>query len=307
MSNDKEHISICICTFKRPHLLWNLLNRLKHLITRDLFTYSIIVVDNDMLQSAKHIVNKFKSETEIDISYSVEKEQNIALARNKAIMQATGDFIAFIDDDEMPEQSWLLNLFLTIKKYETDGVLGPVLSYFEEQPPKWVKRGRFFERPRYKTGHILNWKETRTGNVLIKKTVFLKNNNWFRKEYGSGGEDRDFFSRKINEGFTFIWCDEAKVYEIIPKSRCNLLIQIERAIIRGRVALIRDRNNLKNLITSGFALGIYSLSLPLLLFLSPLIGFEFFARYLISFFDHLSKIIHFLGLKIIRQRYIITS
>ena len=37
------------------------------------------------------------------------RKQNIALARNKAIENAKGDFIAFIDDDEFPLDQWLLN------------------------------------------------------------------------------------------------------------------------------------------------------------------------------------------------------
>lgn len=43
------HISVCICTFKRPSLLLRLLKELAGQETQGLFTYSIVVVDNDHL------------------------------------------------------------------------------------------------------------------------------------------------------------------------------------------------------------------------------------------------------------------
>ena len=59
-SIQNNHISICICTYKRPHLLEKLLKKLQYQKTNDLFTYSIIVVDNDKNKSAKCIVEEFK-------------------------------------------------------------------------------------------------------------------------------------------------------------------------------------------------------------------------------------------------------
>ena len=41
------------------------------------------------------------------VAYRVEPQQNIALARNAAITHATGDFIAFFDDDQLPIKQWL--------------------------------------------------------------------------------------------------------------------------------------------------------------------------------------------------------
>ena len=46
-------------------------------------------------------------------------EPNISVARNLGIAQADGDIIAFIDDDAVPEPTWLAEL---IKGFELDGV-----------------------------------------------------------------------------------------------------------------------------------------------------------------------------------------
>src|SRR5689334_17843912 len=126
------HITICICTFKRPELLRRLLQALRNLQTGDQFSYSIVVVDNHHEQSASPTVRAFRENSAIQTLYCVEPIQNIALARNRAIANAKSDFIAFIDDDEVPVAEWLLLLFETCVRFDTHGVLGPVLPDYTE-------------------------------------------------------------------------------------------------------------------------------------------------------------------------------
>lgn len=150
---------MCICTFKRPHRLRILIDYLAKQETKNLFTFSIIIIDNDKAASAKIIYEEYKSiknKNLLGITYDIEEKQNIALARNKAVHSAQGDHIAFIDDDELPDSNWLLNLYKTINKYKIDGVLGPVCPLFESRPPAWVIRGQFFHRKRFITGHKMN-------------------------------------------------------------------------------------------------------------------------------------------------------
>src|SRR5262245_36972578 len=124
-------VCVCVCTFKRARLLERTLHELAKQQTEGRFSYSIVVADNDAGQSAKRVVEAYRRTSEIKIVYCVEPEQNIALARNKALEKAHGDFVAFIDDDEFPAPDWLLRLLSAAKHYNADGVLGPVRPYFE--------------------------------------------------------------------------------------------------------------------------------------------------------------------------------
>ena len=172
MRNPKTHISICICTYKRPEKLLRLLEGIKNQSTEELFTYSIIVVDNDHTETARVIIEEFKSENLMEIDYYVEPDQNIALARNRAVKHAAGEFLAFIDDDEFPvNNNWLLMLYKTCAHYGADGILGPVRPLYEKTPPEWIVRGGFFERPSHTTGTVLDWNNTRTGNALVKSVI----------------------------------------------------------------------------------------------------------------------------------------
>ena len=135
MTNPSKHITVCVCTYRRPDLLRNLLEDLRQQDTGGLFTYSILVVDNDHRRSASSVVSEFAALHEVHVEYYVEPEQNIALARNKAIEHASGDFVVFIDDDESPIQRWLLALFEACSKHNAHGVLGPVHPRYAEAPP----------------------------------------------------------------------------------------------------------------------------------------------------------------------------
>jgi glycosyltransferase involved in cell wall biosynthesis len=173
MANQRDHICICICTYKRTELLRQLLKCLQEQRTDGLFDYSIVVIDNDSQMSGKTVIGEWERNSSININYYIEPERGISLARNRAVKMAKGDFLALIDDDEIPTADWLISLYRAIGANKADGVLGPVLPYFSIKPAKWILKGNFFDRKRYKTGKVMHWRETRTGNALIKKEVLV--------------------------------------------------------------------------------------------------------------------------------------
>jgi succinoglycan biosynthesis protein ExoM len=298
MDSKHDHITVCICTYKRPKLLEKLLKNLQTQQTDGLFTYSVVVVDNDCNQSARGTIECLGKSSRIDIDYYVEPEQNIALARNKAVENARGNFIAFIDDDEFPGDEWLLNLQRALIRYNVDGVLGPVKPHFETPPPPWIIKGKIFERLSHETGTFLSWENTRTGNVLLKKSIFEVPGNSFNPAFGSGGEDRDFFKKMIEKGHLFIWCKEAPVYEIVPQGRFKRTFMLKRALLRGKVSL-NSCNNF-DVVKSVVAVTQYTLALP---FLIPL-GQHRFMRLLIKDFDHLGRLMAFCGISAIKEKYL---
>jgi succinoglycan biosynthesis protein ExoM len=300
MTSTRPHITICICTYKRPELLIRLLTKLETQQSNGLFDYSIVIVDNDKLKSAYQPVSAYAMQSTINISYYVEPEQNIALARNKTLENAKGDFVSFIDDDEFPENHWLLNLYKAINQYKSDGILGPVVPHFETAPPRWVLEGRFFDRPTHPSGYVLGWTNTRTGNALLKKDIFKTDIDRFDPAFGSGGEDRDFFRRMITKGHIFIWSNEAPVFETIPPYRWDKNILIKRALLRGKMALNSADSKLLSVFVSTAAIIIYTCCLPLFF----VMGRHFFMKYLIKTCDHIGKVAAFLKINLVSEKYI---
>jgi len=297
-ASQQPHVSVCICTFKRLALLERLLENLQKQRTDGLFTYSAVVADNDPAQSAQQLVAELAATSAVPLKYCSESQPNIALARNKAVQYAEGDFIAFIDDDEFPTEDWLWNLFKTCTEFGVDGVLGPVKPSFESEPPQWVKRGKFFDRPTFETGYKVNWDEARTGNVLFKRKILNSVEVPFRSEFATAGEDVDFFRRMIEKGHTFIWCNEAVAYEVVPASRCTRSYLLKRALLRGSNFNKHPTDRFKNATKSIIAVPCYTVALPFL----ALFGEHLFMKYLIKLLDHGSRLLAYVGLSAMTRR-----
>ena len=292
------HITVCICTYKRVHLLERLLTELDSQETSGLFSFSIVVADNDPEESAKPVVTAFASASRIQAVYCVQPQRNIALTRNAAVEQANGDFIAFIDDDEYPAHEWLVNLFRTGTKFQVAGVLGPVRAYFDADAPTWVRKGGFYDRPEHETGFVMSWPECRTGNVLLRRELINQMAPAFRPEFGTGGEDQDFFRRAVGKGNVFIWCNEAVAYEFVPPQRWKRRVLIKRALLRGHICSKRSEGRWLNLAKSMVAIPLYGLALPFFL----VTGHHLFMKYLVKFCDHAGRLLASLGINPVRER-----
>lgn len=292
------HICVCICTYKRQKLLWRLLVELSRQQTGGLFTYSVVVADNDKDKSAEAVVTRAGTELGLSIKYCMEPRQNIALARNKVVQNAEGDYLAFIDDDEFPASTWLLKLFLVCKDRNVDGVLGPVLRHFDEAPPKWIEKSRFYVRRVNPTGMKVQWQEARTGNVLIRYELVKGDDAPFRPQFRAG-EDQDFFRRKIAAGRQFIWCAEAEAFETVPPARWKRKYLLRKALLRGATAGLHT--NIIGVVKSLIAVPLYLLALPFAL----LTGQHNFMMLLVKICDHLGKLLILVGINPIHEEYVL--
>ena len=293
------HICVGICTYKRAAMLRHLLNEISRQENGGLFTLSVVITDNDEGRSAEPVVEAARAELGLDIKYCIEPRQNIALARNKVVENASGDYLAFIDDDEFPGTEWLLTLFNACDKYKVDGVLGPVKPFFEEEAPKWVVEGRFYDRPSYPTGFVIDGPKGRTGNVLLRKSIFTGSEPPFRPEFRTG-EDQDFFRRMIEKGHTFIWCHEAMAWEAVPPVRWSRKFILKRALLRGAISLRHPTCGVACIFTSVLAIPCYALILPLQL----LLGQGRFMRYADRLFNHLGRILALLRIDCVGEAYV---
>jgi succinoglycan biosynthesis protein ExoM len=292
-----EHICVCVCTYKRLELLQRLLQKLTEQKTDGLFTFSVVVVDNDAEESARSVAGQFASA--LEIAYLVESRRNIALARNRAVENADGDYLAFIDDDEFPINEWLLLLYKTCTERGVDGVLGPVKRHFDVQPPQWILKSRFYDRRVNATGTVVEWPEARTGNVLLKKHVLTPGEKAFRPEFRAG-EDQDFFRRMIEKGHVFIWSAEAVAYETVPPARWNRGYMLRKALLRGATARLQPTCGPLDIAKSFLAVFLYAPALPF----SILLGQHRFMTLLVKMFDHLGKLLAVFGINPIKEEYI---
>jgi glycosyltransferase involved in cell wall biosynthesis len=192
-----------------------------------------IIVDNDSDASAASVAQSRSGLLE-SIHYCVEPRQNIALARNRAVSQASGEWILFIDDDEVADENWITEHLKVVERESCDGAFGPVLPRLEDVVTPWLDVQTFYTRRRHATGEPLGENDLSTSNALVRRRLFDKRS--FDPAYGlTGGSDSELFGRMLRSGARFLWCDEARVIEFVPPERHCIGWLAQRAFRGGCV------------------------------------------------------------------------
>ncbi|MGI8959263.1 MAG: glycosyltransferase family 2 protein [Bryobacteraceae bacterium] len=225
-------LGICIGTFRRRELLRQLLVGVSELTFQKMPApdISVIVVDNESSRTAEEICGSVKLPW--PIKYVVESQRGIAHVRNRAMLEAGNvDFIAFIDDDEVPTPLWLDELLWTQAEFAADVVSGPVLPAFTPDVPKWIRTGGLFRRPIFPVGYLME--RCSTNNVLIRNEVFSRIPSFDQKFELTGADDTHFFLRVRQAGYRIIWSREAVVNEVISTQRANVGWILRRAYREG--------------------------------------------------------------------------
>lgn len=220
---------IAIATFRRPKGLRALLNS----VVPELHgAHRVVVVDNDPAGSARVVVDDFGDA----VSYVIEPVAGIASARNRAFDFTGGlDAIVFVDDDEFAAPGWLEALAERARTSSAGVIMGPVMSIFPADAPRWVTRGGFIQRELWPDGTKLT--AGATNNTLLKLPVWIAAGApRFDLTFSTtGGSDAHFFARLIAGGVTIEYCEAATVYEPVPAERMTLKWLARRAYRNGIV------------------------------------------------------------------------
>ena len=236
-------IDVCVITYRRPEGLLRLLGGIQQQrLHEPAPQVRVVVVDNDPEASAEAICDEARAWLDFELLYVVEKRRGIPQARNRALSVSLGhaDFVAFIDDDEVPEPDWLAELADVQRIHDADAVHGPVLPLFAADPPRWVTRGGFFDRARHETGSRLAY--AYTNNLLVRTRALASLDRLFDERMAlTGSSDTELFERFARRGHQIVWADDAEVVEHVPESRVSLRWVVMRQFRVGTASVIIDR------------------------------------------------------------------
>jgi glycosyltransferase involved in cell wall biosynthesis len=110
-------ISIVICTYNRDVFLERTLKSLERLTYKDL---EVVVVNGPSTDNTQDVIDKYSK----TIKTAGNPETNLSVSRNIGIKLSSGDIVAFIDDDAIPEEDWLDDLVDYYNRYEGSNVAG---------------------------------------------------------------------------------------------------------------------------------------------------------------------------------------
>lgn len=239
-------VAIAAATVDRPDGLQALLDGIARLTFERVAepAISVVIVDNSATGSAQGIVLDQAARLRWPLIYRHEPRRGLVHARNAQLAAApdNADWIAMIDDDEIPDPAWLDALLATAAATSVPLVAGPVVPVFTAPPPAWAVSGRFFEMGPFADRQPID--TLYTGNALVSlRTVRAAGWRFDPAFNESGGEDEHFFRRAFAAGLTAVTAADARVFETIPPAKTTPRWLLRRHFRMGTTLATIDRLN----------------------------------------------------------------
>jgi glycosyltransferase involved in cell wall biosynthesis len=139
--------TVAIPTYNGATRLPKVIDLLLHQTGLANLNWEIIIIDNNSKDDTNKVIESYKkfSNQNLSLRYFLEKQQGVAFARMRAINEARGEFIAFIDDDNFPANDWVLQSYIFGKEHPQAGAWsGQIHGDFEVSPPEDFTRIQAF-------------------------------------------------------------------------------------------------------------------------------------------------------------------
>jgi glycosyltransferase involved in cell wall biosynthesis len=190
-------ISLVIPTYNRWKHLKLLLDSIENL---SLFPKEVIIINDcsrdqtrDLLDEWKEVKRNFNV-----IVYHSPINRGPGAARNIGIQLASGNIIAFTDDDCIISRNWIKQI-INSKYWKDDkiaGIGGRVLPYRKNIISEYYTFHRILEPPKYNQYLV-------TANAAYRKKLLLAIKGFDEEHKYPGGEDNGLSFKLVNRGYKF--------------------------------------------------------------------------------------------------------
>lgn len=195
-------ISVIIPTCDRNDLLARCLTALSP--ARQTFPaadYQVIVSDDGFARDARQLVQQEYSW----VRWVPGPRKGPASNRNCGAREAAGDWLAFVDDDCVPDPAWIEEIFRAIQIDAPDIIEGKTICPEKRDDP-------FEEHVENLTGGLY-W----SCNLAVRRTVFLQLHGFDEDFLQAGGEDMEFAWRIKKLGLRTAFASRAVVFHPVRR------------------------------------------------------------------------------------------
>jgi glycosyltransferase involved in cell wall biosynthesis len=227
-----KSITIAIPTHNRAGSIGETMRSVFALAVPPGATLECVVVDNASTDATASFVDSAAKAAPFPARRVTERRLGSSFARNRAVDEARGDFIFFIDDDAIAEPPWAIEMLAALERRELDAVCGMVLPRWSVTPPPWLgprlmvklavhDRAAIESAPPETLETLQNYF---SANVGFRRSAFERFGR-FREDLGvvggnpMSGEDTELFARIIDGGGKMGFVPRAVVHHLIGPER----------------------------------------------------------------------------------------
>ncbi len=153
-------ISVIIPTYNRAEFL---VEAIRSVLNQTFKDYEIIIVDDGSTDNTKAVLQKFSNK----IRYFYQENKGVSTARNRGIKEASGEYIAFLDSDDI----WKINkLSKQIELIESNTKIGLVCCLMDAVDSK----GKLLNQIKPKVYPGRNFEEAILRGATYPSTFFIR-------------------------------------------------------------------------------------------------------------------------------------
>ncbi|TMB50789.1 MAG: glycosyltransferase family 2 protein [Deltaproteobacteria bacterium] len=125
--------TVAICTHNRSHVIGRAVEGALREVRSS--GAELLVVDNASTDATQETLAGMQAP---DMRVVREPELGLSAARNRALAEARGAVVAFLDDDAVPRAGWLAALLAAYERTDVACAGGRILLHFAAPPPAWL-------------------------------------------------------------------------------------------------------------------------------------------------------------------------
>ncbi|MEX0970894.1 MAG: glycosyltransferase family 2 protein [Paracoccaceae bacterium] len=236
---------IAICTRERPQMLAELLHSCTNLAPVEGLDLRFIIVESGPDTPSLAVIESLSEQ--LAITYAHEPRIGVVRARNCAIeqfLQGSGDWLAFIDDDEVIDPNWAVAMYAAIVAMPAYNIFaGRAIMKEPDTAPRIFKALEAVKKRRNEPADL---KAVTTQNIVFRRSVFADDGRAMRFDLRFntiGGSDFFLSYQLTDSGEKIRFVPDAITREDILPERAafgfRMGKQIAQAHHRGLMSVLR--------------------------------------------------------------------
>lgn len=253
MTADVPFLSVALCTHNHADRLERTLADLAALAapTRP---WEFIVIDNGCTDGSSELLASHRWELE-GATVRIVREDRLGLsnARNRALREARGEYLLYMDDDETPATRWLIAYEQAMIAHQPDALGGCIEVMFEDGGrPAWLQDELLGFLGKLDNGEArwLTSEETPIfgGNFAFRRQIFERIGDFDARlgrmgRINSGGEDTEIYRRLLAHGCSVRWVPDAVIHHRIQTPKLKRGYFLDLHFRQGRWQGARKRGD----------------------------------------------------------------